>query len=168
MIVKNNYFWKDEDETLDFIANGDMAEITRILGFQDRYGYHFADVELRFPDYGDVYVRATIILDSLLSESASLSAEEGRILYQNIAADFPEIRSKKKKYEAIRNHAYYNALQVKFAYAVTCHKAQGGQWKSVFVDQGYVSDEMVNREYYRWLYTAFTRATDKLWLVNFP
>jgi exodeoxyribonuclease-5 len=168
MIVRNNYFWNDDGENLDFIANGDIAGITRIFGFQDRYGYRFADVELIFPDYGNVYVKATIILDSLLSESASLSAEEGRVLYNNIAEDFPEIRSKRKKYEMIREHPYFNALQVKFAYAVTCHKAQGGQWNSVFVDQGYVPDEMVTREYYRWLYTAFTRATDKLWLVNFP
>jgi len=168
MIVKNNYFWKDEAETLDFIANGDIAEITHIFGSGDRYGYRFAEVELSFPDYGNVPVRAIIILDSLLSGSASLSTEEGKVLYNNIAEDFPEIRSKKKKYEMIRQHPYFNALQVKFAYAVTCHKAQGGQWNSVFVDQGYVPDEMVTREYYRWLYTAFTRATDKLWLVNFP
>jgi exodeoxyribonuclease-5 len=113
-------------------------------------------------------VHARIILDALSSESASLTADEGRLLYANIAEDYPELKSKRKKYEKIREDPYFNALQVKFAYAVTCHKAQGGQWSSVFIDQGYITPEMIGRDYYRWLYTAVTRATEKLYLVNFP
>ena len=168
MIVRNNYYWNDEEETIDFIANGDTAEVVKITGFEELYGFHFAQAELKFPDYGDIQVQARIILDALSTETASLTADDGRLLYNNIAEDFPELKSRKKKYEKIREHPYFNALQVKFAYAVTCHKAQGGQWKSVFVDQGYITSEMIDRDYYRWLYTAVTRATDKLYLVNFP
>jgi len=168
MIVRNNYFWNDEDENIDFIANGDTAEVVKISGFEELYGFHFAQAELKFPDYGDIHLEVKIILDALSTETASLTADEGRLLYNNIAEDYPELKSRKKKYEKIREHPYFNALQVKFAYAVTCHKAQGGQWKSVFVDQGYISNEMINRDYYRWLYTAVTRATEKLYLINFP
>ena len=119
------------------------------------------------PDQVEAFKRR-IILDALASESASLTADEGRMLYTNIAEDYPELKSKRKKYEKIREDPYFNALQVKFAYAVTCHKAQGGQWNSVFIDQGYITPEMISRDYYRWLYTAVTRATEKLYLVNFP
>jgi exodeoxyribonuclease-5 len=167
MVVRNNYFWTREDNTMDFIANGDIAEIANIQGYQDRYGFRFADVGLRFPDYGDMEMNAKILLDTLSIESASLGFEENRRLYMNILEDFPEVRSKKKKYEKVREHPFFNALQVKFAYAVTCHKAQGGQWESVFVDQGFIREDMINREYYRWLYTALTRATRNLYLVNF-
>ncbi len=167
MVVRNNYFWTQDEKEMDFIANGDIAEIVGIRGTQERYGFRFADVTLRFSDYRSVEMDVKIMLDTIGLESASLGFEENRQLYFNILEDFSEIKSKKKKYEMIREHPFYNALQVKFAYAVTCHKAQGGQWDTVFVDQGYITAEMINREYYRWLYTAVTRATKRLYLVNF-
>ena len=134
---------------------------------QERYDFRFADVTLRFPDYNDRELDVKIMLDTISLESASLGYEENRQLYFNILEDYPEIKSKKKKFEKVRENPFYNALQVKFAYAVTCHKAQGGQWENVFVDQGYINEDMIDREYYRWLYTAVTRATKKLYLVNF-
>lgn len=167
MIVRNNYFWLDENQITDFIANGDIAEITRIHKYHELYGFRFADVTLRFPDYQDMTVSCKIILDTLNIETAALGQEEGKALYQAILEDFPDIKSKRKQYDKVREHPFFNALQVKFAYAVTCHKAQGGQWESVFIDQGYITDEMLNVEYLRWLYTAFTRATKKLYLINF-
>lgn len=167
MVVRNNYFWLDENQITDFIANGDIAEITRIHKYQELYGFRFADVTLRFPDYQDMKVMCKIMLDTLDIETAALGQEESRALYQAILEDFPEVKSKRKQYEKIREHPFFNALQVKFAYAVTCHKAQGGQWESVFIDQGYITEEMMNLEYLRWLYTAFTRATKNLYLVNF-
>jgi exodeoxyribonuclease-5 len=167
MVVRNNYFWAQEEPELDFIANGDIAEIVEIQEYQERYGFRFADVGLRFPDYQDIELDVKIMLDTISSASPSLGYEENRQLYFNILEDYPEIKNKRKKYELVREHAYYNALQVKFAYAVTCHKAQGGQWDTVFVDQGYMKEEMIDTEYYRWLYTAVTRATGKLYLVNF-
>jgi exodeoxyribonuclease-5 len=167
MIVRNNYFWLDENQMTDFIANGDIAEITRIHKYQELYGFRFADVTLRFPDYQNMKVMCKIMLDTLDIETAALGQEEGKVLYQAILEDFPEVKSKRKQYDKIREHPFFNALQVKFAYAVTCHKAQGGQWENVFIDQGYITEEMMNVEYLRWLYTAFTRATKKLYLVNF-
>jgi len=167
MVVRNNYFWAQEEPELDFIANGDIAEIVDIQGYQQRYGFRFADVTLRFPDYQDIELDVKIMLDTIKMESPSLGYEENRQLYFNILEDYPEVKNKKKKYELVREHEFYNALQVKFAYAITCHKAQGGQWDTVFVDQGYVKEEMIDTEYYRWLYTAVTRATKKLYLVNF-
>ncbi len=167
MVVRNNYFWTQDEPEMDFIANGDIAEITDIRGRQERYGFRFADVTLRFLDYKSGELDVKIMLDTITLESASLGFEENRQLYFNILEDFPEIKSKKKKFEKVREHLFYNALQVKFAYAVTCHKAQGGQWDAVFVDQGYITEEMINREYYRWLYTAVTRASKRVYLVNF-
>jgi exodeoxyribonuclease-5 len=167
MVVRNNYFWAQEEPELDFIANGDIAEIVDIQDYQERYGFRFADVLLRFPDYRDIELDVKILLDTISSESPSLGYEENRQLYFSILEDYPDIKSKKKKYELVREHAFFNALQVKFAYAVTCHKAQGGQWDTVFVDQGYMKEEMIDTEYYRWLYTAVTRATNRLYLVNF-
>ncbi|MFC2098986.1 ATP-dependent RecD-like DNA helicase, partial [Bacteroidota bacterium] len=167
MVVRNNYYWTQDDDDMDFIANGDIAEIQEIKGRQERYGFRFADVILHFPDNNDREIDAKIMLDTILLESASLGHEENRQLYFNVIADYPEIKSKKKKFEIARENPFYNALQVKFAYAVTCHKAQGGQWENVFVDQGYINEDMINREYYRWLYTAVTRATKKLFLINF-
>ncbi len=166
MVVRNNYYWTREEE-MDFIANGDIAEILDIHGRQERYGFHFADVSLRFPDYDEHEMDVKIMLDTLMLDAASLGLEENRQLYFNILVDYPDIRTKKKKFEKAREDPFYNALQVKFAYSVTCHKAQGGQWDTVFVDQGYVNKDMIGREYYRWLYTAVTRATRKLYLVNF-
>ncbi len=167
MVVKNNYFWLEDDQPTNFIANGDIAEILQIEAYQERYGFRFADVVLRFPDYNDLEISCKIILDSLMIDSASLGQEKNRELYMSIIEDFPDIKAKRKQYLAVREHPFYNALQVKFAYAVTCHKAQGGQWEVVFLDQGYISEEMINVEYIRWLYTAFTRATKRLYLVNF-
>ena len=174
MIVKNNYYWREvlgkEDKTLleklDFIANGDMAEIVRVNGTEEMYGFRFADVTLSLIDYEDCEMDVKILLDTLTSESPSLTREESERLFTAVWEDYPEIRSKRKRMEEVRNNPYYNALQVKYGYAVTCHKAQGGEWKRVFIDQGYISEDMVNPDYYRWLYTAFTRASEKLHLVN--
>ena len=174
MIVKNNYYWREqlgkEDKTilekLDFIANGDIAEIIRVHGTEEMYGFRFADVTLSLIDYEGCEIDVKILLNTLTSESPSLTREENEKLFNAVWEDYPEIRSKRKRMEEIRKSPYYNALQVKYGYAVTCHKAQGGEWKRVFIDQGYIGEEMINPDYYRWLYTAFTRASEKLYLVN--
>ena len=174
MIVKNNYYWREqlgkEDKTLldklDFIANGDMAEIIRVHGTEDMYGFRFADVTLSLIDYEDCEIDVKIMLNTLTSESPSLTREENERLFNAVWEDYPEIRSKRKRMEEIRKNPYYNALQVKYGYAVTCHKAQGGEWRRVFIDQGYIGEDMISPDYYRWLYTAFTRASEKLHLVN--
>lgn len=167
MIVKNNYFWLEANEKIDFIANGDIAEIIAIYKNEEMYGFRFANVSLRLLDYPEVEFDCKIILDTLSIETAALNNEQSRKLFDSVAEDYPDIRNKKKRWEKIRENPYFNALQVKFAYAVTCHKAQGGQWKAVFIDQGYLTEEMLNTEFLRWLYTAFTRPTDRLYLVNF-
>lgn len=167
MVVKNNYFWAQDLKEMDFIANGDIVQIVRIYKHIEMYGFRYAEVCIRFPDYKDVEIDTMILLDTLAIETASLAYEENKKLFFTIAEDYADIRSKKKRYEKVRDNKFFNALQVKFAYAVTCHKAQGGQWKTVFVDQGYLTDELLTKEYYRWLYTAITRATEKLYLVNF-
>jgi exodeoxyribonuclease-5 len=167
MVVKNNYFWLQGDEKIDFIANGDIAEITAIYKYESLYGFRFANVTLRLLDYVDVEFDCKIILDTLNIESAALTSEQNRKLFDAVSEDYTDIRNKKKRWEKIRENPYFNALQVKFAYAVTCHKAQGGQWKAVFIDQGYLTEDMLNLEFLRWLYTAFTRPTDRLYLVNF-
>lgn len=167
MIVKNNYFWLEANEKIDFIANGDIAEIISIYKHEEMYGFRFANVSLRLLDYPDIEFDCKIMLDTLNIESAALNNDQNRKLFDAVSEDYPDIRSKKKRWEKIRKNPYFNALQVKFAYAVTCHKAQGGQWKAVFVDQGYLTEEMLNTEFLRWLYTAFTRPTERLYLVNF-
>lgn len=167
MVVKNNYFWAGENEEMNFIANGDLAEVESIYGYEELYGFRFANVRLRFVDYKDVEFDCKIFLETLSLETASFPNEDSLKLYNSIAEDYLDIKNKRKRWEKIRESPYYNALQVKFAYAVTCHKAQGGQWKAVFVDQGYLTGEMINKEYLRWLYTAFTRPVEKLFLVNF-
>lgn len=167
MIVKNNYFWLEANEKIDFIANGDIAEIISIYKHEEMYGFRFANVSLRLLDYPDIEFDCKIMLDTLNIESAALNNDQNRKLFDAVSEDYPDIRSKKKRWEKIRENPYFNALQVKFAYAVTCHKAQGGQWKAVFVDQGYLTEEMLNTEFLRWLYTAFTRPTERLYLVNF-
>lgn len=174
MIVKNNYYWREElgkqDKTIlekiDFIANGDTAEIVYVGSAEEMYGFRFADVTLSFTDYEDCELDVKIMLNTLTSESPSLTRNESETLFAAVWEDYPEIRSKRKRMEEVRKNPYYNALQVKYGYAVTCHKAQGGQWKRVFIDQGYVTPEMAGPDYYRWLYTAFTRASEKLYLVN--
>ena len=167
MIVKNNYFWLEANEKIDFIANGDIAEIIAIYKHEEMYGFRFANVSLRLLDYPDIEFDCKIIIDTLSIETAALNNEQNRKLFDAVAEDYQDIRSKKKRWEKIRENPYFNALQVKFAYAVTCHKAQGGQWSAVFVDQGYLTEEMLNKEFLRWLYTAFTRPTERLYLVNF-
>ncbi len=167
MVVKNNYFWKDPDRKIDFIANGDIARIERVIGFEEIYGRRFADVELSFIDYSDLVMEAKIMLDVLEVDGPSLPLDNQRDLYQKILEDYPGLTNRKSRSEQMMKDRYFNALQVKFAYSVTCHKAQGGQWKSVFLDIGYFTEEMISPDYLRWLYTAFTRATKKLHLVNF-
>ena len=167
MIVKNNYFWVNDDLDLDFIANGDIAEVITIYGYEELYGFRFANVSLRFVDYNEIELDCKIFLETLNIESASFSYEQNRQLYETVSEDYSDIKNKRERWKKIKENPYYNALQVKFAYAITCHKAQGGQWKTVFVDHGYLTEEMLDKEYYRWLYTAFTRPTEKLYLVNF-
>jgi len=167
MVVKNNYFWIEDNEDIDFIANGDIAEIVKIKKYTERYGFRFADVILRFIDYNDVEISCKIILDTLEINSAAMTSEDNKKLFYNIVEDFTDIVRKKAKYNKVKSNPFFNALQVKFAYAVTCHKAQGGQWKSVFIDHGYFADHQIDIEFLRWLYTALTRTTDKLYLVNF-
>ena len=166
MVVKNNYFWTEEEEGIDFIANGDVTRIKRITGREERYGYNFADMILEFPDY-NLELEVKVILETLWSDTASLSSEQNRQLFDSVLEDYAHLTTKKKRYEGVRSDPWFNAMQIKFAYAVTCHKAQGGQWKRVFVDQGMFNRNDITIDYLRWLYTALTRATDKLYLVNF-
>ncbi|TDQ19522.1 exodeoxyribonuclease-5 [Algoriphagus boseongensis] len=168
MIVKNNYTYMAESDKVNFLANGDMAEVMKIRNFEEMYGLRFATLELRLLDYPEEpFFEAKVILDTLYSPSPSLTREQYRSLYEQISEDYADVANKTERQELIRKDPYLNALQVKFAYALTCHKAQGGQWKAVFVDQGYLKDEQVDRDFVRWLYTAMTRATDELYLVNF-
>ena len=169
MIVKNNYFWlSDEDQkTTPFIANGDIAEITRIGKYRELYGFRFADVDLRLADYPDIEIQTKIMLDTLTSESPSLTWDENQRLFEAVIADYADIGNKRERIKKVKENPYFNALQVKFSYAITCHKAQGGQWKAVFIDQGWLTEDMLNTEFLRWLYTAFTRPTVRLYLVNF-
>lgn len=167
MVVKNNYFWIGDDERLDFVANGDTVEVQNIYSYEELYGFHFANVCLKFIDYDNLEIDCKIILETLAIETASLSYEDNQRLYNAVAEDYMDIPSKKKRWEKIKENKHFNALQVKFAYAVTCHKAQGGQWNAVFIDQGYLVEDMLNIEYLRWLYTAFTRPIKELYLVNF-
>jgi ATP-dependent exoDNAse (exonuclease V) alpha subunit len=168
MVVRNNYSVLDEDSPAGFIANGDFVELLKIKKTQEIHGFRFADVVLRLTDYEkQPEFEAKIMLDTLHSASPSLSSEDNRKLYDSVLEDYFYIKSKKERSEALRKDPYLNALQVKFSYALTCHKAQGGQWSAVFIDQGYLPEEQVNNEFIRWLYTAITRATDEVFLMNF-
>ena len=168
MIVKNNYFWLEQTSQAGFIANGDIVEIIRVIGFHDQYGFHFAEADVRMIDYPEEKsLRVMLLMDTLYVEKASMDYQEMKKLFEGLQEEFAFLGSKRKIMDAIKSNPYYNALQVKFAYAMTCHKTQGGQWPNVFVDQGYLTDDMVNIEYLRWLYTAFTRATKKLFLLGF-
>ena len=168
MVVKNNYYWLDEGSKAGFIANGDIIEILRVEKKEELYGFRFADVTIRMTDYPEEKdLQVKIILDTIDSVSPALTKEDSQKLFQEVMADYEDIPSRRKRLESVKKNPYFNALQVKFSYALTCHKTQGGQWPRVFIDQGYVTDEMINREFYRWLYTAFTRATEKLYLINF-
>ncbi len=167
MVVKNNYFWKDDNKRIDFIANGDIIRVERVLSNEEVHEHIFANILVSLPDYQDIELEVKVLLDVIDLEAPSLNYEQQKTLYLSVAEDYPNEPSKRKIAEKISTDPYYNALQVKFAYAVTCHKAQGGQWKSVFLDQGYFTDDMLSLDYLRWLYTAFTRASEKLYLVNF-
>jgi exodeoxyribonuclease-5 len=167
MIVKNNYSLLEEDENgPGFIANGDIAEVRKIRKYEEHYGFRFADMTLYFPDY-DFEVESKVMIDVLHLDTPSLPAERNKELFQNVLADYQHIKARRKQYEAVRNDKWFNALQIKFAYAVTCHKAQGGQWERVFIDQGMFNRNEISIDYLRWFYTALTRATDKVYLVNF-
>lgn len=168
MIVKNNYYWADGNKEISFIANGDMAEIMKITRYEDLYGFRFADVQLRFPDYPEApCFDVKILLDALNSNSAALTEEEVRNLRDAIEMDYMDIPNRRERYKAMKQNPWYNALQVKFAYALTCHKTQGGQWKHVFVDSSLNLKDTMEREDLRWLYTAVTRAQEQLYFVNF-
>ncbi|WMN06994.1 AAA family ATPase [Marivirga arenosa] len=168
MIVRNNYVYQTEDTPGGFLANGDFMEVVKVINFEEMYGLRFADLEIRLTDYEDhPNLQVKVILDTLHANSPSLSNEDYLNLYNQVAEDYMDLSSKTERKAAIKKDPYLNALQIKFAYALTCHKSQGGQWKSVFVDQGYLTDEMINKEYIRWLYTAITRSTEELFLVNF-
>ncbi len=166
MIVKNNYFWAKKD--LEFLANGDRAIVRRVRNEQELYGFRFAEVIMTLPDYDDYELTATVLLDTLTSEAPALTREQQTQLYEGVMADYADIRYKSERMKKLKEDRFYNALQVKYAYAVTCHKAQGGQWAHVYVDQGYMTDDMLTPDYIHWLYTAFTRATEQLYLVNWP
>ena len=179
MIVKNNYYWiKDtskssqpvagEGQGPSFLANGDIAVVQRVRNVHELFGFRFAEVTMSLPDYDDYELTAMVILDSLTTEAPSLSRDQQEALYNAVMEDYADIPTKPDRIKKLKEDKYYNALQIKYAYAVTCHKAQGGQWAHVYVDQGYMTDDMLTPDYIHWLYTAFTRATEKLHLVNWP
>ena len=182
MIVKNNYFWTEQERANAlaakdsaaaaaipvFLANGDRAKVLRVRRHVDLYGFRFATLLLQFPDYDNYEITVTALLDTLASEAPALSHDQQEQLFRQVEEDYQDVPHKADRMKAIRTDQYYNALQVKYAYAVTCHKAQGGQWAHVYVDQGYMTDDMLTPDYIHWLYTAFTRATEKLYLVNWP
>ena len=168
MVVKNNYYWTEGNDTMSFIANGDMAEIRKIKHFDEMYGFHFADVELSFTDYPDApNIEAKILLDTLNSNSPSLTEEENKKLYSAIEEDYMDIPNRRERYKEMKKNPWFNALQVKFAYALTCHKTQGGQWASIFIDSSLNQKETLEVEDLRWLYTALTRAQERVYFVNF-
>lgn len=167
LVAKNNYFWSEQYEELDFIANGDVARVSRVRGTHKMYGFRYADVTLEFPDHNNIEVDAKVILDGLFSDSPALSREQSERLFTEIYAELEG--DKRTRYKALKQNPYFNALQVKYAYTVTCHKAQGGQWKNVFIDMGYIpEDAFTSLDFYRWLYTAITRARSHVYLINFP
>ena len=195
MVVKNNYYWVEKELRakceelrvksgyecgnnhssmtnfqlpLSFIANGDIAVVRRVRRTRELYGFRFADVLLRFPDYDDYEMETTVLLDTLHSESPSLTRDEAERLFQNVMEDYAHLTTKKERYQQLRLDPHFNALQIKYAYAVTCHKAQGGQWGCIYLDQGYLPPDTSPVDYHRWLYTAFTRATEQVYLVNWP
>lgn len=168
MVAKNNYYWTEKQKTLDFIANGETVVVKRVRRTRELYGFRFADVVVAFPDYNELELEVTLLLDTLHSEAPALPRNEQERLFQTVLEDYADIPLKRDRMKKMKADPHYNALQVKYAYAVTCHKAQGGQWTNVFLDQGYLSDEYLTPDYFRWLYTAFTRATGTLFLVNYP
>ena len=169
MVVKNNYHYaeRDKESPMSFVANGDVVRLKRIRRFEEFYGFRDIDATLQFPDYDDYQMDAKVMLDTLSSESPSLTRDQSKALFDEVEKDYLDIKSKSKRYREIRENAYFNAMQVKFAYAVTCHKAQGGQWSVVFIDRCIFGDEPMSKDMLRWLYTAITRATERVYLVNF-
>ena len=178
MVVKNKYknalsplpseHGKEKQPALTFIANGDRAVVRRVRNLREFYGFRFADVSLEFPDYDNAEEDMTVILDALMTEAPALTQEQNEQLFQRVLEDYEDIPLKADRMKKVREDEYYNALQMKFGYAITCHKAQGGQWAHIYLDQGYMTDEMLTPDYIHWLYTAFTRATEHLYLVNWP
>ena len=175
MVVKNNYYWLTANgqqpianSQMTFLANGDQCVVRRVRNVHEQYGFHFAEVTMTFPDYDDYELTAMVILDTLTSEAPALTRDQQEQLYLAVMEDYTDIPLKQDRLKKVKEDRYYNALQVKFAYAATCHKAQGGQWTHVYVDQGYMTDDMLTPDYIHWLYTAFTRATEQLYLVNWP
>ena len=186
MVVKNNYYWplaesrqqlansprnatlSQSQQPMEFIANGDMCVVRRVRNVHEQYGFRFAEVTVTFPDYDDYELTATVLLDTLTSEAPALTRDHQETLYNKVLEDYADIPRKADRLKALKEDRYYNALQVKYAYAATCHKAQGGQWAHIYVDQGYMTDDMLSTDYLHWLYTAFTRATEQLYLVNWP
>ena len=168
MIVKNNYFWTEGAKEIPFLANGDRAVVQRVRNVHELYGFRFAEVTMTLPDYDDYELTATVCLDTLTTEAPALTHEQQEQLFNAVMEDYADFTVKTERIKKLKSDRYYNALQIKFSYAVTCHKAQGGQWAHVYLDQGYMTDDMLTPDYIHWLYTAFTRATEKLYLVNWP
>ena len=168
MVAKNNYYWTEKDKRTDFIANGEMAIVRRVRRTRQLYGFRFADVTLRFPDNDDREQEVCLLLDTLRGDTPALTREEADRLFHAVLEDYADVPTKSERIKRLKSDPYYNALQAKYAYAVTCHKAQGGQWRNVFLDQAYMPDEYLTPDFFRWLYTAFTRATGTLYLVNYP
>ncbi|MFK2636400.1 ATP-dependent RecD-like DNA helicase [Bacteroides fragilis] len=168
MVAKNNYFWTEKYKEMDFIANGEIAVVRRVRRTRELYGFRFAEVLLAFPDQNDFELEANLLLDTLHSDAPALPKTENDRLFYSVLEDYVDITVKRERMKKMKADPHYNALQVKYAYAMTCHKAQGGQWQNVFLDQGYMSDEYLTPDYFRWLYTAFTRASKTLYLVNYP
>jgi exodeoxyribonuclease-5 len=168
MIAKNNYYWTENCKEMDFIANGEIAVVRRVRRTQEIYGFRFAEVTLTFPAYEDVELDVKLLLDTLHSDAPALPRADSDRLFAAVMEDYADITTKSGRMKKLKADPFYNALQVKYAYAVTCHKAQGGQWRNVFLDQGYMTDDSLTPDYFRWLYTAFTRATTNLYLVNYP
>lgn len=168
MVVKNNYFWLENTSKAGFLANGDLIEVMGIRDIEEKHGYRFATIEARLIDYPDeTEISVKVILDTLTSEGPALNTQQNNSLYQNVLEEYMDIGDKKIRREKVRNDEYFNALQIKFAYAMTCHKTQGGQWHTIFIDQGFITPERMNLDFLRWLYTAVTRATKRVFLINF-
>lgn len=175
MVVKNNYHWtatedggSDERQPMAFLANGDRMVVRRVRNTRVLHDFTFADAQLVFPDYGDHEVEATVLLETLQAESPALTRDQRERLFNAVMEDYADIPRKSERLKKVREDRFYNALQIKYAYAVTCHKAQGGQWAHVYIDQGYMTSDMLSPDYIHWLYTAFTRATERLFLINWP
>ena len=166
MVVKNKYLEKDRSTDISFIANGDHAVVRRVRNIRELYGFRFADVALEFPDYNNTELDTVVMLDTLTTEAPALTHEQNDKLFQSVMEDYADVPRKADRMKQLREDEYFNAMQIKFGYAVTCHKAQGGQWAHIYLDQGYMTDEMLTPDYIHWLYTAFTRATEHLYLVN--